>query len=100
MFKHCLLVLIAAAFLSAAVPFVAAQDGPPPPDQMGQPGGDQPAMQNGGHHHGPPDPAERVKHLTKQLNLTSDQQAKVLSILQNEKSQMDAMHQDLSLIHI
>ena len=88
MFKQCLLVLLAASLIAIAVPFVAAQDSPPS-NQAGQ--------GNGGWHHGPPDPAERTKELTKQLNLTSDQQTKVQDILQSEHSQMETLHQDSSL---
>ena len=35
--------------------------------------------------------------LTKRLNLTSDQQAKVLDILKSEQSQMESLHSDSSL---
>ncbi|MGA6984941.1 MAG: hypothetical protein WBZ01_02710 [Terriglobales bacterium] len=93
MFKQCLFILLAVGLIAAAVPFAAAQssnDTPPPGNQ-------QPAQGNGGWHHGPPDPAERTKELTKHLNLTPDQQTKVLDILQSEHSQMETLHQDNSL---
>jgi protein CpxP len=93
MLKQRLLILLAVGLIAAAVPFAAAQssnDSPPPSNQ-------QPAQANGGWHHGPPDPAERTKELTKHLNLTPDQQTKVLDIFQSEHSQMETLHQDNSL---
>jgi Spy/CpxP family protein refolding chaperone len=90
MLKKYLLVLAAAGAISMVAPFAAAQDSQ---------ANDQSAPQeaNGGHRHGPPDPAKRTAELTKQLNLTSDQQGKVLSALQSEHSQMESLHQDTSL---
>jgi periplasmic protein CpxP/Spy len=43
------------------------------------------------------DPAKRTEMLTKQLNLTSDQQAKVLEVFKGEQSQMESLHSDSSL---
>jgi periplasmic protein CpxP/Spy len=91
MLKKYALVLIAAGALAIAAPLASAQDGqsndqaPPPPQE------------NGGHHHGPPDPARHTAELTKRLNLTTDQQSKVLAALQSENSQMESVHQDSSL---
>jgi protein CpxP len=48
----------------------------------------------GGHHM---DPAKRTEMLTKHLQLTSDQQAKVLDIFKSEQSQMEGLHSDSSL---
>lgn len=91
MIKQTLLALVAAGAISIASPFMAAQDNPSN-NQMA------PAAQdNGGRRHGPPDPAERTAELTKHLNLTSDQQAKVLSALQSERSQAESLRQDSSL---
>jgi len=64
-------------------------------------GGDSPSAQAGdapdhgwrGHF----DPAKRTEMLTKQLNLTSDQQPKVLDILKSQQSQMDKLRSDSSL---
>jgi|SRR3954462_3222646 protein CpxP len=55
--------------------------------------------QEGGHrgpggHHGPPSIDERISHMSKDLNLTDDQTAKIKAILTDEKSQMDALHND------
>jgi len=91
MLKQCLLVLVAAGLLSVAVPFASTQDNPSNDQQS------SPAQDNGHRRHGPPDPAQRTRELTKQLQLNTDQQAKVQDILQSERSQMDNLHQDSSL---
>jgi periplasmic protein CpxP/Spy len=93
MLKHSLLTLIATALISIAGPFATAQNSP------SQANDQQTSMSQdgGGHHHGPPDPAERTTELTKRLNLTSDQQTKVQSALESERSQMESVHQDSSL---
>src|SRR5271163_4449091 len=91
MLKKYLLVLVAAGLISIGVPFAAAQDSPSNDQQS------PPSQDNSGRHHGPPDPARRTAELTKQLNLTSDQQTKVLAALQAEHSQMESLHQDTSL---
>ncbi|MGA9544352.1 MAG: hypothetical protein WBQ85_12335 [Candidatus Sulfotelmatobacter sp.] len=89
MLKQSLLILAAAGLISIAAPFAGAQDAN---SQQSQP-----MQENGGRHHGPPDPAKRTAELTKQLDLTSDQQPKVLAALQSEHSQMESLHQDSSL---
>jgi protein CpxP len=89
MLKQPLLILAAAGLISIAAPFAGAQDA----NSQQSP----PAQENGGRHHGPADPAKRTAELTKQLNLTSDQQPKVLAALQSEHSQMESLHQDSSL---
>lgn len=91
MSKKTMLVFAMAGLISIVAPFATAQDNPPS-DQAS-------AMQNNGgrHRHGVPDPAQRTAELTKRLNLTSDQQPKVLAALQSEKSQMESVHQDSSL---
>lgn len=50
-----------------------------------------------GQHHGMPTVDERVQHMTKALNLSDDQQAKVKSILENQQSQAAGLRQDASL---
>ena len=91
MFKQCLLILMAVGLIAIAVPFAAAQDNPSNDQQS------PPSQENGMRHHGPPDPARRTAELTKQLNLTSDEQTKVQDALQSERSQMESLHQDSSL---
>lgn len=49
-----------------------------------------------GQHHGMPTVDQRVQHLTKALNLSEDQQAKVKSILQDQQGQMMSLKQDTS----
>jgi periplasmic protein CpxP/Spy len=53
--------------------------------------------QQNGHRRGHFDPQERTEMLTKQLNLTSDQQPKVLEILKSQQSQMESLRSDSSL---
>jgi protein CpxP len=89
MLKQYLLVLIATGMILIAAPFVAAQDSSSN-DQS------PPAREGGRGHHGPMDPAQRTQELSKQLNLTSDQQTKVQGILQSEHSQMESLRQDTS----
>ena len=96
MLKQWLPVILAAGLISTAAPLVTAQDQAAPPSSSN----DQqapPAKGNGGWHHGAPDPAELTKHLTKQLNLTADQQTKVQTLFQSEQSQMETLHQDSTL---
>lgn len=58
-------------------------------------GGTQSTM--GMHHHGPPSPERQLKHLTKTLSLTADQQKQMLPILQDRQTQMEAMRNNTSL---
>jgi periplasmic protein CpxP/Spy len=89
MLKQYLLVLFAAGVILISAPFVAAQDSSSNDQQS-------PPAQGGRGHHGMPDPAQRTQELTKQLNLTADQQTKVQDILTSERSQMQSLHQDTS----
>jgi protein CpxP len=89
MIKQYLLVVLAVGTILAAAPFVTAQDSSSNDQQS-------PPAQGGRGHHGPPDPAQRTQELTKQLNLTSDQQTKVQDILQSEHTQMESLRQNTS----
>ena len=40
---------------------------------------------------------DQIKHLTKQLNLSADQQTKLKPILEDQRKQMEAVHNDSSL---
>jgi len=42
-------------------------------------------------------PDKQLEHLTKTLNLTSDQQTQIKPILESQQQQMMALHQDSSL---
>jgi len=54
--------------------------------------------EGGDHHHGHMmSPEDRTERLTKALNLSDDQKSKVLSILQDEHKQMEALRSDSSL---
>ena len=103
MFKKCLLILTTAGAVALAAPFAAAQDSQPDDQANGQTnnqtGQTSPrAHERGcGHHHDAPDPARCTAELTTRLNLTPDQQAKVLSALQSESSQLQSVRQDTSL---
>jgi protein CpxP len=96
MLKHYLLVVFAASLISIAAPFATAQDNSAPPASAN----DQqtaPSQGKGRWGHGAPDPAQQTAHLSKKLNLTSDQQTKVLSIFQSEHTQMESLRNDSSL---
>src|SRR5271168_803702 len=88
MLKHCFIVLALAALACTITASAIAQDSGnnnPPAAQSGE----QPEH---GHRHF--DPEKRTEMLTKQLNLTSDQQPKVLDILKSEQSQMETLRSD------
>ncbi len=52
---------------------------------------------NMGRHHGGMDVDQRLAHMTKKYNLTSDQQSQIRPILQDEQQQMMTMHSDSSM---
>jgi Spy/CpxP family protein refolding chaperone len=83
--------------LSSALAFTMAFSSSAAFAQMGQSG----AMgQGSGQWHGQRGPMsadQRLQMLTQQLNLTSDQQAQIKPILENESQQMQAVQQDSSL---
>ena len=92
MFRGSLLALTLAGLLYAVTPLANAQYGSN--DQQPATAGE--ASEHGPGHHGF-DPEKRTEMLTKHLNLTSDQQAKVQDILKSEKAQMEKLHSDSSL---
>ncbi|HXJ91201.1 MAG TPA: hypothetical protein VMS18_30620 [Candidatus Binatia bacterium] len=93
MFKLRLLAFTLSCIVSMLSTFAIAQDnggnGP-----QSAPSGAPPEHWRG---HGQPDPAKRTEMLTKQLSLTSDQQAKVLDLLKSQQSQMEKLRSDSSL---
>ena len=92
MFRTCLLTWMLAGLLLVVVPAAVAQDAgnnDQHPPAAGPP--------EGGRMRARMDPARRVEVLTKELKLTSDQQAKALDILNSQRSQMENLHQDSSL---
>jgi protein CpxP len=91
---------VIAAMLSLGVAAFAQNDqnGPPPapPDQQSG----QPSEQGMGRHMGGrrmPSVDDQIKHLTKKLNLSADQQTKLKPILEDQRKQMEAVHNDSSL---
>lgn len=69
--------------------WAGGQDGPqgPPPEGRGGPGGGRRGM----------DPDRQVKMMTKQLDLSADQQSQIKTILADRAAQMKAMREDSSL---
>ena len=63
----------------------------------------QPSQEQGEHHGkghghgGPPSADQELAHMTKTLNLTSDQQAKIKPMLDDSFKQMQSVHSDTSL---
>jgi Spy/CpxP family protein refolding chaperone len=60
--------------------------------EQGQAGGQGSAMG-----HGPMSPDQRLQMMTKQLNLTADQQEKIKPLLESESQQMQTLRGDTSL---
>ena len=88
------------AMLSLGVAAFAQDDqnGPPPapPDQQSG----QPSEQGMGRHMGGrrmPSVDDQIKHLTEKLNLSADQQTKLKPILEDQRKQMEAVHNNSSL---
>jgi periplasmic protein CpxP/Spy len=90
MLKHCLLALLLAGLVYTATPAATAQDNGSNDQQSAAP-----AQSQYGHRHF--DPQKQTEMLTKHLNLTSDQQPKVLDILKSQQSQMESLRSDTSL---
>ena len=83
--KLCTLAL--AGLLSVAGGAAIAQDNAAPAPQQGQ----------GYGHRGMMNPDAQLRHLTKELDLTSDQQNQIKPILQNQDQQAQQIWQDQSL---
>jgi len=93
MLKYFLLALMVTGLLYTVTPAAVAQESGNNPQQSA-PAGAPPEHRYG---HARLDPAKRTAMLTKQLNLTSEQQPKVLEILKSEQSQMENLRSDSSL---
>jgi periplasmic protein CpxP/Spy len=91
MLKNCLLALVLAGLTYAVTPSAIAQDNGANDQQPAQTA----APMEHSHRHW--DPQQRTEMLTKKLNLTSDQQAKVLDTFKSEQSQMESLRSDTSL---
>ena len=88
MLKNCFLVLIFAGLVYALPVSSVAQDSG---------SGDQKSATAGGPEHGHFDPAKRADRLATQLQLSSDQKAKLEDILKSEQSQMQNLRSDSSV---
>ena len=84
--RNTLCTLALAGLLTMAGGAAIAQENASAPQQGQGPG-----------HHGMMTPDERLNHLTKALNLSSDQQTQIKPILENEQQQAMQIHQDQSL---
>jgi protein CpxP len=81
--------------LMLAVPALAISAAPAP-YQGGGYGGGSGAGPGGGERREPMSPDERVKQMTKNFNLTADQQAKIKPILVDERKRMEDLRNDSS----
>ena len=92
MLRESLLPLVISGLLFTAASMAVAQEGGTN-DMQGAPSTQQ--SEQGGH----PGmgPTQRAERIAKQLNLTSDQQAKVQGILQQQRTAMQNVRQDSSL---
>ncbi len=87
--KHAILATSLALSLSFGAAF--AQQTEPAPDA-----GQAPAA-GGEYHHHAPNPHQQAMHLSKQLNLTPDQTAKIEPILASRDQQLQALRQNSQL---
>ncbi len=90
--KRQLCSLVLAGLLATGVAF--AQDAGSAPEQQAAPQGSMGGMHHG---HGMMDSDQRLAHMTKRYNLTSDQQNQIKPILADEQQQMTSMHSDTSM---
>jgi Spy/CpxP family protein refolding chaperone len=87
-----ILTIIACGASLALCPGLRAQDATPAPaTTTGTAGG------AGEHHRGPGGAGDQLEHLTKALDLTADQQAKIKPILDTLHTQVQAIRQDTTL---
>ncbi|MHB1938093.1 MAG: hypothetical protein ACYCOR_16105 [Acidobacteriaceae bacterium] len=79
---------------------VLAQDATPPASQGVAGQQSNPGAQSMGtmrHHRHPPSPKRQLRHLTKTLNLTADQQKQMLPILRDQRKRMESLRNDPNL---
>ena len=92
MLKLLLLVLMLFCLVGMLTASVVAQD-----NAANQPQSTAPGTPEHWRGHRQVDPAKRTEMLTKQLDLTSEQQPKVLDVLKSEQSQWEKLRSDSSL---
>jgi periplasmic protein CpxP/Spy len=83
--KFCTFALTGLLTLGMAGSAALAQDNAPPPQGQNM------------HEHRGMDPDMQLKHMTKQLDLSADQQSQIKPILQSRQQQMQALWQDQSV---
>src|ERR1700693_677401 len=84
-----------ALLLAIALPLtMVAQTEAPPAQPQGQMGEHHDHMGRMG---GPPSPQQRLDHLSKMLNLTDDQKAKIKPIIEDTNAQSDSLRKDTTL---
>ncbi len=81
--------------LFLALPFLPAS-APAAQYQGGGPGGGQGGGMRGGGPRGPMSPDDRLKQMTKDFNLSADQQAKIKPILVDSQKKMEDLRNDSS----
>jgi periplasmic protein CpxP/Spy len=84
-------VVVVALAISTGTAFSQDDQQAPPPAQGGEMGG------HGGGHRQMPSVDEQLKHMTKKLDLTADQQPKIKAILDDQHAKMEALHNDTSI---
>src|SRR6267142_2131695 len=93
MFRRHVIAVLAASLITGASVFSLAQESQPATQGSSASSSDK----QGHRKHGKQNPAERVQKLSKKLNLSSEQQAKVQGILESQQQQMQSLRQDTSL---
>jgi protein CpxP len=88
--KRIILPLSLALSLSCGAAFAQQTQDQAPPQQA-------PLTEGHGHHHHAPNPQKQAEHLSKKLNLTADQTAKIEPILAQRDQQMQALWQNQQL---
>lgn len=88
MIRNRLFTLAMSALLTAGTSAALAQDNaPPPPQEQGQPGMGGPRRM---------DPNRQLERMTRELDLTADQQSQIKPILVDRQQKMEALFQDQS----
>jgi protein CpxP len=96
--KSLITAMLVLALLGLGTAYAQDDDKATPPPQGQQAGEGQ--HEGMGRHRGGrgmPTLDDQMKHLTKQLSLTADQQAKLRPILEDQRAQMEKLHGDSSL---
>jgi Spy/CpxP family protein refolding chaperone len=94
--RNLLLALTAATLITTYSAIAYGQQGGGPPPQEGHQGQHSrgPGTPGG---HGAFGPEQRLERMSKDLNLTNDQQTKLKGVFENEKKQLDALRDDASV---